>query len=219
MRFAALQRVGRFAHRWWWIAALLLFAACVALKLNGSSIGRWQVALRELGPIRGLIAGTPKDIRSDEWVVWTPSILSQARQTPPFPIENPSLGAGRAPLIMSVPVAYYTTLFRPQLWGFFLFDLERGYAWFWNAKIFGLLLATAWMLRRIGIQSRTIAAFGSAAFFFSSFTQWWFSSPAMLPEMVATWAMCVGCVLLLCGEQTTRWRMALAAAGLLFFGI
>jgi len=26
-------------------------------------------------------------------------------------------------------VAYYTTLFRPQLWGFFLLDLERGFAW------------------------------------------------------------------------------------------
>ena len=204
--------------RWWWVAVVLLFAACVALKLNGSSIGRWQVALREPGPVRGLIAGTPKDIRSDEWVVWTPSILSQARQTPPFPVENPNLGGGRAPLIMSVPVAYYTTVFRPQLWGFFLLDLERGFAWYWCAKIFGLLLAVGWMLRRIGICSPSLVAFGSATFFFSSFTQWWFSSPAMLPEMVASWAMCVGCVLV-CAERTRAWRAAVAAAGLVFFGI
>ena len=204
--------------RWWWVLVVLLFAGCVALKLHGSSIGRWQAALREPEPIRGLVAGTPKDIRSDEWVVWTPSILSQARQTPPFPIENASLGAGRAPLIMSVPVAYFATFFRPQLWGFFLLDLERGFAWYWCAKVFGLLLAFGWMLRRIGIRSAVIVAFGSAAFFFSSFTQWWFSSPAMLPEMVASWAMCVGCVLL-CAEGQGRWRTLLASAGLVFFGI
>jgi hypothetical protein len=45
---------------------VLLFAGCVALKLNGSSIGRWQLVLGEPEPIRGLIAGTPKNIRSDE---------------------------------------------------------------------------------------------------------------------------------------------------------
>ena len=102
------------------------FVACATLKLNGSSIGRWQKVLREPEPIRGLLFSTPKKIRSDEWVVWTPSIVSQARQTPPFPIGNSSLGYGRAPLLMSVPVAYYTTFFRPQLWGFFLLDLPPG---------------------------------------------------------------------------------------------
>ena len=200
------------------MAAAILFIACVGLKLNGSSIGRWQMVLREPEPIRGLLAGTPKNIRSDEWVVWTPSILSQARQTPPFPIENSNLGAGRAPLLMSMPVAYYTTLFRPQLWGFFLLDLERGFSWYWCAKVFGLLLALFWFFRMIGIESRGIAIFGTTAIFFSSFTQWWFSSPAMLPEMVASWAMCIGCTIA-CLQQTSRWRLALAAAGLLFFGI
>ena len=214
-RFAGLRGI---VSRWWWVAVALLFAVCVAARVNGSSIGRWQLVLGEPEPIRGLVAGTPKNIRSDEWVVWTPSILAQARHTPPFPIENPNLGAGRAPLIMSVPVAYYTTFFRPQLWGFFLLDLERGFAWFWCTKIFGLLLATAWLFRQIGIRSPGIVAFGSVAFFFSSFTQWWFSSPAMLPEMVASWAICVGCVIA-CTRPMSRWRVALAAAGLVFFGI
>jgi hypothetical protein len=164
----------RAVTRWWPLAVGLLFLACVLLKLNGSSVGCWQVALGEPMPIRGLLAGTPKTIRRDEWAAWTPFILSQAQKTPRFPIENPDLGAGRAPLLMSVPAAYYTTLFRPQLWGFFLLDLERGFSWYWCAKVFGLLVAVAWMLRQLGIRSRGLALFGSAAFFFSSFTQWWF---------------------------------------------
>lgn len=118
--------MGRSLKRWWWVGLAFLLIAFVALKLNGSSIGRWQSVLGEPEPTRGLLLSTPKKIRSDEWVVWTPSILAQANHTPPFPIENLNLGWGRAPLLMSIPVAYYTTLFRPQLWGFFLFDFALG---------------------------------------------------------------------------------------------
>ncbi len=208
----------RLLLRWWWLAVALVFISCVALKLNGSSIGRWQNALREPAPIRGLLFSTPKKIRSDEWVVWTPSILSQARQTPPFPIENLSLGYGRAPLLMSIPVAYYTTFFRPQLWGFFLLDLERGFSFYWCSKVFGLLLATVWLLRQLGIRSRGIIAFGAVWIFFSSFVQWWFSSPAMLPEMVASWAMCIGCVIAF-WQEAKRWQLTLAVMGFVFFGL
>ena len=205
-------------QRWWWVGAALLFLLCVALRFNGSSIGRWQEVLGEPEPIRGLLLSTPKKIRSDEWVVWTPSILAQARHTPAFPIENANLGAGRAPLLMSVPVAYYTTLFRPQLWGFFLLDFERGFSFYWCAKIFGLLLASVWLLRQLGIRSAAIATLGAVWIFFSSYTQWWFSSPAMLPEMVASWAMCLGCALFF-WRGTSRWRLALAVLGFVFFGI
>ena len=208
----------RWLVRWWWLAVALLFISCVTLKLNGSSIGRWQNVLREPAPIRGLLLSTAKKIRSDEWVVWTPSILSQARQTPPFPIGNASLGYGRAPLLMSVPVAYYTTFFRPQLWGFFLLDLDRGFSFYWCTKVFGLLLASVWLLRQLGIRSRGLIAFGAAWIFFSSFVQWWFSSPAMLPEMVASWAICLGCVITF-WQETNRWKVALAVAGFVFFGI
>lgn len=208
----------RLLVRWWWLAVALLFLSCVALKLNGSSIGRWRNVVREPEPVRGLLFSTPKKIRSDEWVVWTPSILSQARQTPPFPIENSSLGSGRAPLLMSVPVAYYTTFFRPQLWGFFLLDLERGFSFYWCAKVFGLLLASGWLLRQLGIRSRGLIAFGAVWIFFSSFVQWWFSSPAMLPEMVASWAICLGCVITL-WQETNRWKLTLAGVSFVVFGL
>jgi hypothetical protein len=202
----------------WILLVALIFCLCVSLKLNGSSLGVWQTILREPGPPPGLLLFKPRWIRSDEWDVTTPSMLSQARQLPPFPIENPSLGAGRAPLLMSVPVAYYTTLFRPQLWGFFIFDFERGFSFYWCCKIFGLLLASVWLLRRVGIKNPSIVAFGTLWIFFSSFVQWWFSSPAMLPEMIACWAMLTGCALSFFSDSP-RWRLALVLIGFVFFGI
>ncbi|MBA3543540.1 MAG: hypothetical protein H0T83_03740 [Chthoniobacterales bacterium] len=204
--------------RWCSLGLFFLFCVAVELKLNGSSVGMWSNLLSEKEAPSGLLFSSPKRVRGDEWSVWTPAMLSQARQTPPFPIQNPNLGAGRSPLIMSVPVAYYTTFFRPQLWGFFIFDFERGFSFYWCGKVFGLLFAVGWCLRQIGVRSRWLVIFGALWIFFSSYTQWWFSSPAMLPEMIASWAMCLGCAIHFL-RASNRVRTAAALAGFVFFGI
>jgi hypothetical protein len=178
----------------------------------------WRELLTEPGPPRGLIFSTPKRIRVDEWGVWTPSALSQARQRPPFPIENPSLGAGRAPLLMNVPVAYYTTIFRPQFYGFFIFDFVRGFSFYWCVKFFGLLLAAGWALRQIGVRSRLLIIFGAIWISFSSYVQWWFSSPTLLPEMLMSWFVCLGCVVIFLKDRHPG-KTALALFGFIFFGI
>jgi hypothetical protein len=167
----------------------VLFLLCVALRLNGSSSAFWYFDLHALEEAKGLIAGSPKPTRSDEWMVWTPAILAQLHHQPSMPMENPSLGAGVSPLLMSVPVRHYSMLFRPQLWGFFLFDTECGFAWFWNAKIFGLLVSF-YLLFLVLMRGRiALAVLGTIAVSYSSFIQWWFSSPAMLPEMLTSWAV------------------------------
>src|SRR6266446_79852 len=99
--------------RWGWLGVAIVFWVCVLLKLNGSSVAIWTELLNEPKPPPSLLLFVPKGVRADEWHGWTPAALSQSRQTPRFPVENLTLGGGRAPLLMSVPVAYYTTLFRP----------------------------------------------------------------------------------------------------------
>jgi hypothetical protein len=205
-------------RRWRWPLVIVLFGLCVLLKLNGSSVAFWSKVLHEPENQSGLLLFTPKLVRFDEWHTWTPSALSQARQNPPFPIENLSLGSGRAPLLLNVPVAYYTTFFRPQFWGFFLFDFERGYSFYWCSKVFGLLLAFGWLLRQLGLHSRGLIVFGTLWIFFSGYVQWWFSSPAMLPEMLATWAIFTGCAIKFF-KETNPWRIAVALAGFAFCGV
>lgn len=204
-------------RRWRWLALVILFSVCVSLKLNGSSVGMWSDILNE--PQKpGLLLFTPQGVRTDEWQIWTPAALSQARQNPPFPIENLSIGGGRSPLIMNLPVAYYTTLFRPQLWGFFVFDFERGFSFCWCCKIFGLFIGFVWLLRQLRVRNQLVIALGTLWMFFSNYVQWWFSSPVMLPEMIATWAICTGCMLEFF-EQTARRRVALAFVLFVMCGI
>jgi hypothetical protein len=206
----------RIFRRWGWVLVLLLFCAGVGLKLNGSSVGMWEQELLQREASKGLILFKPQPIRTDEWLVWTPAALCQAHQIPRFPVENPNLGPGRAPLLLNLPVAYYTTWFRPQLWGFFILDFERGFSFCWLAKIFGLVLAPAWLLRQLGVQSRALALFSGLWIFLA--VQWWLSSPTMLPEMVASWAICTGCVVLLF-TLTSRWRLAIALSAFVYCGV
>jgi hypothetical protein len=163
-----------------------LFALAVSLRLNGSSIFTWKELLRDNATSGGLLLSTPQPVRSDEWMVWTPAAIAQYEHG--FPVENPALGAGKAPFLYSLPVRHYTMLFRPQLYGFFLLPLEWGYAWYWNVKVFGLLVAM-FLLFRMLTGNSLIALFGSVWVFFSNYIQWWFSCPPMLPEMLSSWAV------------------------------
>ena len=205
-------------RRWRWPAVIVLFGFCVLPRLNGSSVAYWSKILQEPETQSELLLFTPKLVRIDEWHGWTPSVLSQARQKPPFPVENLSLGADRSPLLMNVPVAYHVTFFRPQFWGFFFFDFERGYSFYWCCKIFGLLLAFGWFLRQLGLRSRGLILFGTLWIFFSGYVQWWFSSPAMLPEMLATWAITTGCAIKFF-KETNPWRIVVAFTVAVFCGV
>ncbi|MBV9007781.1 MAG: hypothetical protein JO354_01260 [Verrucomicrobia bacterium] len=204
-------------RRWpWLILALVLSIVYIGLDLNGSSVGVWS-ASESAEPPKGLLVFKPRAIRSDEWCVWTPLAVSQARQHPRFPAQNSNVGAGKAPLLLNLPVAYYTTFFRPQLWGFFLWRFERGFSALWACKIFGLLFASAWFLRRIGVRDPLMVGSGALCIFFSAFVQWWFSSPTMLPELVATWMLLTGCCLTFF-ERGEIWQTLAAVFGFVYFG-
>jgi hypothetical protein len=182
--------------RWWPGAvafAVVLFVLLVTFRMNGSSSTFWYYDLHELEEAKGALIGSPKPTRSDEWMVWTPALLAQLHHRPAMPVENPSLGAGTSSLLMSLPVRHYTMLFRPQFWGFFFLDSERGFSWFWNFKIFGLLGAFFLLFLVLTGGRVDLAVLGSAAISYSSFVQWWFSSPTMLPEMLTSWAVSLVC--------------------------
>ena len=192
---------------------LALFVLLVAFRINGSSSSFWYFDLHALKEAKGVIVGSPKPTRSDEWMVWTPAILAQLNHQPPMPVENQSLGAGKAPLLMSLPVRHYIMIFRPQLWGFFFLDTEHGFSWYWNAKLLGLLGALFCLLWILTRGRFDLSLLGAVVITYSSFVQWWFSSPSMLPEMLASWSL-----VLVCGWflfQSAAWWQRLLASLLL----
>ena len=66
-----------FLYAWRFAIAAALFVLCVVCELNGSSIGVWQAYMG--GTDTGTLLGAARPIRSDEWAVSTPMMLSQYR--------------------------------------------------------------------------------------------------------------------------------------------
>ncbi len=204
-----LVRFDRKTHAF--LAVLLLILTLgTAFKLHGSSIGVWNLLLPDRRPDAGVLLGTQKTIRSDEWLFTTPAVVSQARMLPAFPITNSGWGEAQVPLIINLPVRHWSMLVRPQFWGFFILDLERGFAFYWNMKAFLLLTGVFLLLMVLTGSDFGVSLLGTAWVFFSGFMQWWYSSPAMLPETV-------GCVALLLVSlhylalSSRRWVIAAAA--------
>jgi hypothetical protein len=192
----------------------LIYLGASVVKLNGSSTALWQDLADQQPAKAGVIAGKPKDIRSDEWLVHTPWIWSQAKRIPAFPTTNRNVGNGVAPLLTNLPVRHWTMLFRPQMWGFFVFDLERAYAFNWNFRWFGLLLGGFLFFRIIAHGNNFLSLSGALLLLYSSYMQWFFSNPTNLPEMVSMlffglWALHT----LL--KSTSRWEIFGASVVLL----
>ncbi|MHB9111999.1 MAG: DUF7657 domain-containing protein [Thermoleophilia bacterium] len=185
---------------------VLLFALSVGFKLHGSSIGYWDVVFPEARAEKtGLIAGRPKSIRSDEWLVGTPWMLSQYQQG--YPVHNYNIGASNDPLLNNIPARHFTTIFKPQNWGYFSLGVERGFSFWWNFKIFGPLGGFFLLLMLLTRNHFWLSLTGALWVLLSGFTQWWFST--MMVELLASFAMMfVGlCYLFLARKK------ALVAAG------
>lgn len=152
----------------------------VGFKLHGSSIAQWNHLLdTHDNRSKTVLAGTPRAIRSDEWAVFTPFIITQQRTG--FPLQNHQIGIGNSTLCINVPCKHFTTLFRPQFIAFFILPLEYAYSFFWNMKIFGCLIGLFLLFRILTGNKFGLSLAGSVLLLSSSFTQWWFS--VYIPEL------------------------------------
>jgi hypothetical protein len=166
------------------IALTLVLFFNVFLNLNGSSSAMWRFFVDGRLPERGLLLGTAKDVRADEWMTQTPWMLSQASTEPPFQTSNPNVGDGATGLLVNLPIRHWTSIFRPQFWGFFILDFEHAFSWYWNLKWY-VLVVGSFLLFRIISRGRALATVaGTILVFFAPYMQWWYSTGAVLPEIV-----------------------------------
>jgi len=176
------------------IGLTLVFVLATLFKLNGSSTPIWRFYADGRLPDDGLVLGSAKDIRSDEWMVQTPWILSQTATEPRFSTTNPNVGDQATALLVNLPIRHWTTIFRPQFWSFFVLDIEHAFAWYWNLKWYVVIVGGFLFFRSIA-RANALATFaGTILVFFAPYVQWWYSTGAALPEMlgmtfIGLWAL------------------------------
>ena len=132
----------RFLCRWRWAVALGVLFICVCLELNSTSLDWWTWYFPS-GDVKHPLFGTAREIRSDEFAVWTPMAIAQDHAG--YPAVNPLIGNGTDTLWVSIgglPAWNAATLFKPLYWGFLLLGAAKGLSFLYALRFVLLFLVS-----------------------------------------------------------------------------
>jgi hypothetical protein len=212
VRGASLQR----QIVWGLAAYFVLFTLLVAFGINGSSSSLLYGSFHP-GTDPGLIAGQPRPIRSDEWLVVTPLIISQVQNGLPA-VSDIFPGGMDASIVWDLPYRDWSVLLRPHMWGFFALPLDNAFAFKWWLPFF-VLTAAGYVLLTV-LWRRPLAAFAVAGLFaVSPFMQWWFLPNTFWPPAAALAACAAVLVLLDHPHGWWRWPVGVGTAYLVALAV
>lgn len=149
---------------------LLGYLIFSSLKIHTSNIANWDLYFGAESS-ESVIAGKPRFIRMDEWMISTPAALGQYNAG--LPLSNSSVGDLNAPVVWGLPVKDISSLLRPAIWPYFIFDIERAFAFAWNFNIAFFLAGTFLVLMLLTRNNFWLSVSGTFFIFLSGGLQWW----------------------------------------------
>jgi hypothetical protein len=165
---------------------LAVLAVLVGAGITGSSSGILNQFFESHSDPR-LIAGSPQAVRSDEWLVQTPLVISQIEQG--LPRFNQNLPGGTDSTVQSdLPSRDWSMIFRPHLAGFLFLSEDSAMSLRWWLPGFALMASCYAFFLTIRPRSPVSAAVISVGFFFAPFFQWWYLPVTLWP---AAWCFVV----------------------------
>lgn len=180
------QQLGDFIYRWRYAIAFGILVICVVFNVSGSSIHTWAEWIQ--ADADGVLAGTERSIRSDEWALNTAFAISQTNDSSGEAFSyysNIIRGTSTDTFIVyGQPVWDIAEIFRPFHWGYLLFGASRGLSFFWCARLLALILASFELGMLVTKQKRLLALTLSGMISFSSMLQWWFAINGLVEMLV-----------------------------------
>ena len=160
------------------LIAISIFILLVSFKINGSSIGAWDMYASELidQTENSLIMGDNRAVRSDEWMVQTTYYMAQAMSEDFYPLYNTNIMDDGLNMILAYnsPVANLSIIGKPFNWGFLLLGKEYGLSWYWAFKTIALWLLAFELSMILTKKMKGISILASFWITFSPAIQWWF---------------------------------------------
>jgi len=141
-----------------------------SLKIHTSNIANWDTYFG-LEKSESVIVGKPRFIRMDEWMISSTGAIGQYNAG--MPLKNNSVGDLNAPLVWGLPVKDLSSTLRPNLWPYFIFDLEHAFAFAWNFNLLFFLASTFLLLMLLTRNNFWLSVSGTFFIFFSGGVQWW----------------------------------------------
>ena len=217
--FAVLQdrqRVGTWLYRFRYPVALALLIVLVAWGVSGSSLGLWDRTLSGNSMTEGLLAGSPRGVRTDEWALFTAMTFAQFND-PIGQLQYYSSVFRGVPtdmfIIYGQPVWDIAMIFRPFQWGYLVLGLEHGLSFFWFGRLIALFMATFEFGMLLTRRSKPLSLGLAALISFAPVVQWWFSINGFV-EMIVFTEVIVICMHAFFSTNTV-WKKALLCVPLI----
>lgn len=179
------NKIALYVYKYRFILTGIIFVLCVCLEIHGSSIGMWA---RTLGRAEtGELIGISRAIRSDEWAVSTPMMLSQYyNATGEFPYFSDTVRGMPTDMFMvyGQPVRDIAILFRPFHWGYLFLSPGKGLSFFWCGRFLALLMVSFEMIMLVTDGNKKVAAAGSTMISLAPVVQWWFAINGFIEMLV-----------------------------------
>lgn len=214
------QKIASAVFKYRYAVAILVLAVCVIFELSGSSIALWRNNIPVESSQDGLLLGMPRPIRSDEWFVTTPFILSQfSDQSNLLPYFSDVLRGASTDtyLISALPVNDIAILLRPFYWGFLLLGPIKGLSFFWCARIIALCLVSFEMGRVLTDDKKVLSLIMALLLTFAPPIQWWFIAGGLV-ELLIFGQIAILLVIRYLKSQSYKIRVLLAIAIALSLG-
>lgn len=173
------------------IIVVVFILALVSFRISGSSIGVYHTYLYGDKKDPHLLYGKPQPVRSDEWLVVTQVTIAQANNG--FKENNTNFNGNQdVSVVLDVPYANWSELFKPQNLSFFILPLEYAFAFKWWFLLAMLIIASYYFFLKILQKRVVLAILMSCLISFSPFVFWWYQSATILPFAYGFLIMLVG---------------------------
>ena len=179
------RKIADVLYQYRFVLAFLLLIGLVSCKISGSSMGCWQIFLKDAPD--GVLWGTPRAIRSDEWGTLTPLCFRQEYNTlGAYCRYSSTLGTLRTDnmLVYGQPAWDLLTLFRPFYWGYLFFGSERGLSWFWCGRLIALFLSWFELGMLISDGQKKLSVMLAVCVSAAPFLQWWFAINGLVEMLI-----------------------------------
>ena len=198
------------------IIGAVIFLLCVLLELHGSSIGIYAQFLQHPELDINLL-GVSREIRSDEWIIFTPFAFSQYFTN--FSMISDIIRGTATNVFMTYGQAVWhpAQIFRPAQIGYLFLDQGSGLAFFWTGRLIVLFLVSFEFARKILNAKNNLSLLYAVMIAFSPLAQWWWAVNSIAEILTAGQGLILFWKLYL--QETARKRFLYATGFLWCAGI
>ncbi len=177
-----IKNFGELIYKYRYCIALVLFVLCVIFGVNGSSIGCWLDYLG-IGD-DGVLLGTSRPIRSDEWALSTPFAISQYSND--FGYFSDIIRATNTDVFLEygTPVLSIAEIFRPFHWGYLFLPLNQGLSFYWMGRYITLFMVSFEMAMLITNKKKLLSVAYAFLILFAPVVQWWFAINGLVEMLI-----------------------------------